>query len=180
VGVVPVDSPCWPPGKIFVNACLAARSGDIDDQQCMKRSGLKSKIGRTTYSFYVSPQDNHFFIKQISNTRTVWSQEALASGFLDLQAHTCHVIQYSYCTYLRKEVNCARASRSRKLTLCFFGHLIDTSIPAELQANDSRDPPADVQGFLATGVPSDILQLPALKFRVRFLTCSVPYLSPSV
>jgi len=28
VGIVPVDSNCRPPGEIFVNACLMARSGD--------------------------------------------------------------------------------------------------------------------------------------------------------
>jgi hypothetical protein len=29
VGIVPVDSHCWPSGEIFVDVCLTARSGDI-------------------------------------------------------------------------------------------------------------------------------------------------------
>jgi hypothetical protein len=29
MGIVPVDSNCRPPGEIFVDACLMARSGDI-------------------------------------------------------------------------------------------------------------------------------------------------------
>ena len=43
MGVVPVDSHCWPSGEIFVDACLAARSGNMaslkkrDDILCFIR-----------------------------------------------------------------------------------------------------------------------------------------------
>jgi hypothetical protein len=30
VSIVPIDSNCRPPGEIFINVCLAARSGDME------------------------------------------------------------------------------------------------------------------------------------------------------
>jgi len=58
-------------------------------------------------------------------------------------------------------------------------HLIVTVTLAELRASDSQGSLAKSLGSLHLAVPSNCAQIPALKFRVRFLTCPIPLLSPS-
>jgi hypothetical protein len=105
---------------------------------------------------------------------------------------TCISSQNSSCVQIELDYDAAPASRLLILDLPMLvwmlllvfaspsgQHLSVISTPAELQADDTRESPDDVQGFLATGVSRDIPWFPAIKFRGRFLTCSAPCLSPS-
>jgi hypothetical protein len=68
MGIVPVDSNCRPPGEIFVDACLAARSGDRRSLRMngMSKNGQEKKIERLTVKMLLLPST--LFCMQLDNT----------------------------------------------------------------------------------------------------------------